>query len=97
MQPLVKHERTETKECVGLEQNSNEVAAVLSENARNEIAMNWSRSFVAQYFKKRPTICCACRKSNPDILVVQPAENGATENLPGPFDGTRDWRILLQG
>jgi hypothetical protein len=57
MQPLVKHERTETKECVGLEQNSNEVAAVLSENARNEIAMNWSRSFVAQYFKKRPTIC----------------------------------------
>src|SRR5882762_3412330 len=25
---------------------------------------------------------CACRKSNPDVLVVQPAENGATKDLP---------------
>src|SRR3979411_2730623 len=39
---------------------------------------------------------CACRKSNPDILVVQPAENWAAKNLPGPFDGTRERRILLQ-
>ena len=42
-------------------------------------------------------VCCACRKSNPDVLVVQPAENWATKDLPGPFDGTRDRRILLQG
>jgi hypothetical protein len=41
-------------------------------------------------------IGCACRKSNPDILVVQPAENWAAKNLPGPFDGTRERRILLQ-
>ena len=27
--------------------------------------------------------CCACRKSNPNILVVQPAENWATTNVPG--------------
>src|SRR5258708_38582000 len=40
---------------------------------------------------------CACRKSNPDILVVQPAENWAAKNLPGPFDGARERRILLQG
>src|SRR5258706_16025607 len=40
---------------------------------------------------------CACRKSNPDILVVQPAENWAAKNVPGPLDGARDWRILLQG
>ena len=40
---------------------------------------------------------CACRKSNPDILVVQPAENWEAKNLPGPFDGTRERRILLQG
>jgi hypothetical protein len=40
---------------------------------------------------------CACRKSNPDILVVQPAENCEAKNLPGPFDGTRERRILLQG
>jgi hypothetical protein len=29
--------------------------------------------------------------------VVQPAENWAAKNLPGPFDGTRERRILLQG
>jgi hypothetical protein len=40
---------------------------------------------------------CACRKSNADILVVQPAENWAAKNLPGPLDGTRERRILLQG
>ena len=40
---------------------------------------------------------CAYRKSKPDILVVQPAENWAAKNLPGPFDGTRERRILLQG
>jgi hypothetical protein len=28
--------------------------------------------------------------------VVQPAENWAAKNLPGPFDGTRERRILLQ-
>jgi hypothetical protein len=27
-------------------------------------------------------------------LVVQPAENWAAKNLPGPFDGTRERRIL---
>ena len=42
-------------------------------------------------------IYCACRKSNPDILVVQPAENWAAKNVPGPLDGARDRRILLQG
>src|SRR5260370_26324193 len=40
---------------------------------------------------------CAYRKSNPDILVVQPAENWAAKNVPGPLDGARDRRILLQG
>ncbi len=40
---------------------------------------------------------CAYRKSNPDILVVQPAEHWAAKNLPGPLDGARDRRILLQG
>jgi hypothetical protein len=32
-----------------------------------------------------------------DVLVVQPAENWAAKNLPGPFDGTRERRILVQG
>jgi hypothetical protein len=26
---------------------------------------------------------CACRKSNPDILVVQPADNWAAKNMSG--------------
>jgi hypothetical protein len=30
-------------------------------------------------------------------LVVQPAENWAAKNLPSPFDGARERRILLQG
>jgi multidrug efflux pump subunit AcrB len=40
---------------------------------------------------------CACRKSNADVLVVQPAENWAAKNLPSSCDGTRERRILLQG
>jgi hypothetical protein len=36
-----------------------------------------------------------CRKSNPDILVVQPADNWAAKNLPSPFDGARERRILV--
>jgi hypothetical protein len=28
-------------------------------------------------------IGCACRKSNPGILVMQPAQNWATKNVPG--------------
>ena len=46
---------------------------------------------------RRRQAACACRKSNPDILVVQPAENWAAKNVPGPLDGARDRRILLQG
>ena len=39
---------------------------------------------------------CACRKSNPNILVMQPAQDRAAKNGPGQFDGARDRRILLQ-
>jgi hypothetical protein len=38
----------------------------------------------------------ACRKSNPDILVVQPAENWAAKNARSARRA-RDRRILLQG
>ena len=48
-------------------------------------------------YKVIELIGCACRKSNPDILVVQPAENWAAKNVPGPLDGAQDRRILLQG
>jgi hypothetical protein len=40
---------------------------------------------------------CGCRKLNPGILVMQPAQDWATKNVPGAIDGARDRRILLQG
>ena len=58
-------------------------------------AINFTPRVMNESAGSLPT--CACRKSNPDILVVQPAENWAAKNLPGPFDGTRERRILLQG
>jgi hypothetical protein len=39
---------------------------------------------------------CACRKLNPGILVMQPAQDWATKNVPGAIDGARDRRIFLQ-
>ncbi len=41
-------------------------------------------------------LTCPCRKSNPNVLVVQPAQDRAAKNGPGQFDGARDRRILLQ-
>jgi len=32
---------------------------------------------------------CPCRKSNPDILVVQPAEDRTATNTPYPLNNTR--------
>src|SRR5258707_2329359 len=55
------------------------------------------RAFAAATASLSVSAGCACRKSNPDILVVQPAENWAAKNLPSPFDGARERRILLQG
>jgi len=40
---------------------------------------------------------CACRKSNPGILVMQSAQDWATKNVPGAIDGARDRCIFLQG
>src|SRR6202023_4403510 len=40
--------------------------------------------------------CCACRKSNPAILVMQSAEDWAAKNTPCPLDSTRQGRILSQ-
>jgi hypothetical protein len=38
---------------------------------------------------------CACRKSNPDILVMQPAQDRTAKNMSGPLNGARYRRILL--
>ncbi len=34
-------------------------------------------------------IACACRKSNPNIFVVQSAEDWAAKNAPCPLHGAR--------
>src|SRR6266436_6743287 len=40
---------------------------------------------------------CACRKSTPDIFVIQSAEDWAAKNTPCPLYGPRSRRILVQG
>jgi hypothetical protein len=35
----------------------------------------------------RHSATCACRKSNPDIFVMQSAEDGAAKNAPCPLYG----------
>ena len=38
---------------------------------------------------------CACRKSNPDILVMQPAQDRTAKNVTNGSDGARYGRILI--
>jgi hypothetical protein len=37
----------------------------------------------------RAFVTCACPKSNPDIFVMQSAEDGAAKNTPCPLYGAR--------
>jgi hypothetical protein len=47
---------------------------------------------IRRVLDERPShTACACRKSNPNILVDRAAKNG-----PRQLDGARDRRILLQ-
>ena len=39
---------------------------------------------------------CPCRKLNPDILVVQSAQDWLGQNATDRLDGARHWRILVQ-
>ena len=41
------------------------------------------------------TYRCACRKSNPHILVMQPAQDRTAKNVSGPLNGARYRRILI--
>jgi hypothetical protein len=49
-------------------------------------------------FADRRTISvgCECRKSNPDILMMQPAQHWPIKNLSGPLNGARCRCILVQ-
>jgi uncharacterized membrane protein YkoI len=77
----------------GLEERNGKpifVVVVVADGTLKEVSVEMAQSC-------RVNKACACRQSNPDILVVQPAENWAAKNLPSPFDGARERRILLQG
>ena len=38
---------------------------------------------------------CACRKSNPSVLVMQPAQDRTAKNVSGPLNGARHRRVLI--
>ena len=42
-------------------------------------------------------LACACRKSNPDVLVMQTAQNGAGNDAATFRDSACDRRVLVQG
>src|SRR5229473_3051390 len=68
------------------------------EPKRVDMNASRTRNSVAIYFELPDlrAATCACRKLNPGILVMQPAQNWTTKNVPGTFDSTKDWCILLQ-
>jgi hypothetical protein len=39
---------------------------------------------------------CPCRKSDPNILMMQSAENWRQKNAPDGLNGARHWRVLVQ-
>lgn len=62
-----------------------------------------SNRFFERIAYARDSILCAlgiwgaCRKLNSGILVMQSAQDWATENVPAAFDGAKDRCIFLQG
>jgi hypothetical protein len=40
---------------------------------------------------------CPCRKSYPDVMMVQPADDRQRNNASGSLDGSRQRRVLGQG
>ena len=51
----------------------------------------------ARYLQPAKRGGCACRRSNPGILVMQSAQGWATKNVPGAIDGARNRCIFFQG
>jgi hypothetical protein len=47
-------------------------------------------------FAQQKTTACPCRKLNPDILVVQSAQDWQGQNATDGLDGARHRRILVQ-
>ncbi len=70
-------------------------AADVPAAAENEswTAGRWARILTDGFRCHTP---CACRKSNPDILVVQSTQDRTAENASSSLNGSRRWRILVQ-
>jgi hypothetical protein len=56
-----------------------------------------SHTFVTLAISGCPWRTCACRKSNPEILMMQPAQYRSTIDVPYPLYGARYRRILPHG
>ena len=58
---------------------------------------NISQKIVRFCVPRQPDrICdCACRKSNPDILVMQPAQDRTAKNVTNGSDGARHGGVLI--
>jgi hypothetical protein len=56
--------------------------------------IDWS--FLAGRFGSVCRVGCACRKSNPDILVVQSTQDRTAKNVSSALNGARCRRILVQ-
>jgi hypothetical protein len=55
-----------------------------------------SKLFVMDRLAKTKLLdACACRKSNPDIFVMQSAQNWMTKNVTDVLNGARYRRILM--
>ena len=58
-----------------------------------EVAVDGGDAHLA--VSKRTVMTCACRKSNPDILVMQPAQDRTAKNVTNGSDGARHGGVLI--
>ena len=60
---------------------------------RPETIVRWHRKGFAAFWRWKSR--CACRKSNPDILVMQAAQDRAAKNVTDGSNGARYRGILV--
>jgi hypothetical protein len=60
-----------------------------------KLGIDVGQTSVAEYMARRRG--CPCRKLDPDVLVVQSAQDGHGQNTADGLDGARYRRILIQG
>ena len=73
--------------CIGMGWWSDVLADAIKRSSRHKIVACYSRNWRSSVMSVRST--CACRKSPPDILVMQPAQDRAAKNMSGMLNGAR--------